>query len=1224
MNAVMADFLSTRDPRPWTATGFPPALTPARLFAQGVPNGLEVVVAQAGRRPRGVDLRQAWEKRRAGRASPVLLIVFYPSFDGQRVSLYGPLGDQPPRHGIEVSQAERIAEAALGEPDHHAATRFLLATLPEADSPLPGLRNVGLLATQELQAGVPRRQDWPRAVAKSRSLLVLRGRRLMEALGFGVEPLSSNASMLTINGAKRAVAVFCHDDEPFEAPALRFHHVSPVSRALAVANRENVDWVVLTRSSEIRLYAARLDTGLGGRPETFVELNLALLPENRSGYLHLLFSSEALADEGTIESILANSRDFAASLATRLRDRVYRETVPQLAKAVAERIDGELKRDSLDYAYEQAMVILFRLLFVAYAEDKNLLPYRTNRKYFDHSLSLKARRLTEDRQAGRERYDPTATDLWDDIHQLWRAIDQGNIGWGVPAYDGGLFSTDPEVSRAGAALARLRLTDQEFGPALSALLIDKGPEGVIGPVDFRTMSAREFGTIYEGLLESRLSVAQDDLAAKVARGEEQLVPAKAGDDVEVKAGTVYVHNRSGVRKATGSYFTRPFAVEHLLDQALAPALNDHIARLDSLYEADDQATLAEAFFDFRCADIAMGSGHFLVAALDRIEARLSEWLDRRPIPAVIDQLARLRRTAMKALGDLSEGIAIETGSLLRRQVARHCVYGVDKNQVAVELARLAVWVHTFVPGLPLSFLDHNFVQGDSLPGVGSLSEVVGAFDPDADPDAPSLFRSQLEELLAAAEGALARLARTSDATKREIDEARAAHREALRAVADARTIFDVVTAVRAGACELPENFDMEAFNELRQMPTVDTTVRMLNPVHFPAVWPEVFLRKEPGAGFDCVIGNPPWEKVVVDREVWWGLHLPGVRSLPVSKRRARINQLERERPDLAAEFLAEKDQAEDYKRILRKTFPRLGSGQTDLYKAFSWANLAVIREGGLLGIVLPRSAVSDAGMANWRRSIVQERERERESKVRVSRMSVATVINHKGWAFEGIHNSYTVALVAVTRSSPLSPASTPSSGHSAVSTADTQWRSSQLARSTLDAPPGGGFEDGPNQPYVAIYPGPASSRHHFEELIATGPELVPISEFTRWSNTAAFPQIPTRPAFRVWRKMKQHPRFDGSDLARFTEEREREREREKSGSGGSARFKAISTPQSIDIGSDGTTDMAPPSSGGTPCHPRQKQIHERRWRLRPVRELDATHDRSRFMKDDGVAARGQR
>ena len=997
------------DPTTWVApAGFPSSLEPAGVFVQEAPSGLEVTLVRASGKPKNSELRDGWSKRRAGRASPVLVMAFYSTADGQRVSLCGPVGDPPlVHHDIEVSQAERLAQVALDEPSHHAATRFLLASIPELDSPFPGLRNVGLLATQELRAGVPDRSDWAAANHKASALLGQRGRRLIEGLGFQIEMLATNASMLTINGRKHAVAVLCDEDEPFEAPSGRFDNTSPVSRALALADQERVDWVVLTRSSEIRLYAARPDTGVGrkGRAETFVELNLSLVPDEFGGYLHLLFSAEALDDNGTLDQILDQSADFVADLALRLRERVYHETVPALADAVAARLTRNrhgdvLSESDLADAYEQVMVILFRLLFVAYGEDKNLLPYRTNHRYDDHSLSRKAQQLAEDRRLGRDNYDEEATDLWDDVNQLWDAVNRGNSDWGVPAYNGGLFSIDQEVSSSGAAIADITLTNAEFGPALSAVLVDEGPEG-FGPVDFRSLSVREFGTIYEGLLESKLSVAQDDLAVKSIKGKDQYMPASEDDEVEVEAGAVYFHNRSGVRKATGSYFTKPFAVEYLLDNALKPALDDHIARLDALRETGDDAALADAFFDFRCADIAMGSAHFLVAAVDRIEARLSAWLTLHPVAAVTSELNRLRTTAIEALGDLSAGVEIESGSLLRRQVARHCIYGVDKNRVAVDLARLAIWVHTFVPGLPLSFLDHNLIQGDSLAGVGTLDEVVTVFEPDADPKAPSLFRNQIENLLAASKTALRRLARTSDATKREIDEARSAHLEAQEAIVGPRAVFDVITAHRAGACSLPEKFELSTFTLLSEQPAITRHISNLKPVHFPAAFPEVFLRSR--SGFDCILGNPPWEEVKTEELDFWGRHYPGLKAFNQPTQRTEIARLSAMRPDLVQEYLDEDAWSQQFRSLLHQgPYPEMGVGEPDLYKAFCWRFWHLISDGGTIGVVLPRSAFAALGSAEWRRTALLG-----------SRSHVTICKNKSEWLFSDVNPGFGISMLSI-------------------------------------------------------------------------------------------------------------------------------------------------------------------------------------------------------------------
>ena len=186
---------------------------------------------------------------------------------------------------------------------------------------------------------------------------------------------------------------------------------------------------------------------------------------------------------------------------------------------------------------------------------------------------------------------------------------------------------------------------------LEHLLLIETPEGPLGPVDFRALGVREFGTIYEGLLVSELSVADIDLAVD-AKGS--YVPHRGRQAVEVPRGTIYIHDRSGSRKSSGSYFTKSFAVEHLLDRALEPALDDHLKRLDALSEAD----ATEALFDFRVADIAMGSGHFLVAAIDRIERRIADYLNRRPLPGVQRELANLRapchRGRRSSVGRLGE------------------------------------------------------------------------------------------------------------------------------------------------------------------------------------------------------------------------------------------------------------------------------------------------------------------------------------------------------------------------------------------------------------------------------------------------------------------------------------------------------------------------------------------------------------------------------------------
>src|SRR5207247_3366751 len=132
-----------------------------------------------------------------------------------------------------------------------------------------------------------------------------------------------------------------------------------------------------------------------------------------------------------------------------------------------------------------------------------------------------------------------------------KAVDKGNLGWGVPTYDGGLFASDYGL---GAELVNLTLPDEAFAPPLAALLLDETEEGTRGPIDFRPLGVREFGTIYEGLLESELSLAEADLT--VDPKTDAYIPAKGRATPAVRAGEVYLHNASGARKSSGAYYTK--------------------------------------------------------------------------------------------------------------------------------------------------------------------------------------------------------------------------------------------------------------------------------------------------------------------------------------------------------------------------------------------------------------------------------------------------------------------------------------------------------------------------------------------------------------------------------------------------------------------------------------------------------------------------------------------
>ena len=1047
---------------------------PAKLFLGNGPLALEVVEVPFGGPPRITDLRALFRERLGRRAAPVLIVA---PWGNARAAMCGPTEHNLIEHrDLPMEQVEAVCRKALEAEGRHTAIRLLHQLLPQLDTPIPGLRNGGLFTMQELEHGVPARGNWALAVQEGQALRTLRGRALIQGLRFTTAELPGPAMLLLSGDRKTAVAVLLDRPEEIDSASPRFDSVSPVSYALAQADRENLDYVVVVAGATLRLYPAKPGVGTGrrGRSETFVEVNLDLLQEDASGYLWLLLSAPALSAGGTVEEILARSEDYAADLGSRLRDRVYREVIPSLSRAVVSAMSPENpNEEDLQEAYQAVLRILYRLLFVAYAEDRDLLPLHTSRSYREHSLKRIAQRLEEARQKGVE--DGDQDFYWSQVTQIWKAVSQGNPEWDVPAYNGTLFASDAAVSVLGARIAGFSLSDREFAAALSALLLDRTAEGIEGPVDFRSLGIREFGTIYEGLLESELSLAETDLT--VDPRTEAYLPAGPGDTVEVRAGKVYLHNRSGARKSSGSYYTRAFAVEHLLDRALEPALAEHLQRLDGM--SDREA--GRRFFEFRVADIAMGSGHFLVSAVDRIERRLANYLAGRPLPDVREELARLRRTAAGNLGAEWSGDPIEDTQLLRRQVARRCIFGVDMNPMAVELARLSLWIHTFVPGLPLSLLDHNLAQGNSLVGIATFEEASELFQAESG----ELFAFVAGERLESVRGPLEKLARLTDANDAEIREARELYARMRQTIQPEQELFTLLTASRTnsgireaitqGQVATRPDEQGDTF-QAQLMEKGHRELKGLDVLHFPLAFPHVFLGSR--KGFDVILGNPPWEEATLEEDAFWARHFPGLRSRPQREQETLKAGYREERPDLAARLEAETEAAASLRRLLTAgAFPGMGTGDPDLYKAFVWRFWGLASpEGGRIGVVLPRSALAAKGSTEFRKRILKQAEA----------VDLTMLVNNLEWVFPNVHPQYTIGLTAITRREGA--------------------RESELRLS-----------------------GPYSSVKRFHAGAKKAPVTFRAREVETWNDTASLPLLPSDESVGVFAQLRRSPRLDLND-----------------------------------------------------------------------------------------------
>jgi hypothetical protein len=1013
---------------------------------------------------------QKWRKNNQNRSVVVVAV------SNGRAQIYGPADDRQPVV-TELNTAQRILQSALYEANPIVARNDLVQFFDSfGSSEMPGIKNKGLFASHHIRENLPKRKDWAELTAKGNQIASKRHRALVEALGFSIAGEERNTLILKATGPEnRVIAVLLDDTENFDSPSGRFPS-SPVAWGLAVAADNNVPWLIVLKKDQIRLHPGRDGVGVGqkGQAETFLELNLAQIDDEHLALLPLIFSAQALERDGEVQKILDESSKYAVILGARLRERVYESVVPSISIAVAKKLQKQglaLDAEGLQKAYSISLRILFRLLFQAYAEDRGLLPAGRNEGYDANSLKTIAKR---DMDAQPDDFG-NVTGLWYDLVQVWDAIDEGNPRWQVPAYNGGLFGRDPELHPEGALIKGLDLPDSVMGPALQALLIDASEDGVRGPVDFRSLSVREFGTIYEGLLESSLSMAAVDLTVDA---KDAWVPAHAGDTVMAKAGEPYFHSASGERKATGSYFTPKFVVDHLVERAIDPTIDKHLEKIKGYLDAGDQATANREFFDFRVADLAMGSAHFLVAAVDRIEAKMRTFLSKaeNQVPGVIDEIARLRKAATEALrGDEIAIAEIEDPSLLRRQIARRCIYGIDINPMAVELARLAIWIHTFVPGLPMSTLNHNLVCANSLTGIGSIDEALDALIPNRK-NQPTFFDDAIISGLEKAKDLLIDAANASEADKAEVA---TGAKLAVAAKAEAETtriIFDAAIAVRLGIVSSSSLFTENELVALGQSDSVRDLVADLNPAHMPYLFPEVFLR--PSSGFDVLLGNPPWEKVQVEEHSWWGTRIPGLRGQEMAQRTATLAKFRESRPELEHVYQAEIRSVNSLRlALLKGPFPGLGKSNVDLYQAFAWRNWQLLRAGGQFGLVLPRGSMAGTALGEWRETILDEG----------AFTDLTFANNSRHWIFEHVDTRYAVVFAVA----------------------------------------------GKSQDHFVKFAGPVYD-HAGLSRISENAIHVTVDEFQSWTSNSSFPLIPTAEAFQIFRKLKAAPRLgEKSDAWEF-------------------------------------------------------------------------------------------
>jgi hypothetical protein len=711
-----------------------------------------------------------------------------------------------------------------------------------------------------------------------------------------------------------------------------------------------------------------VEAGDGDGQRTFGE-DGSLIDDFLKFYLFFSPVGFAGAEErkSLIERAVEGSNVYRLGIGEGLKSRVFQALQTSIRGFLScPRNDLDSDRD-LPLCRDQSLVLLYRLLFVMYAEDRDLLPYRTNRLYRENRSLSRLRdqvggqiELLEEGRAqdfGRDNFA-----LWEDLLSLFDLVDRGGKRYDIPAYNGGLFDDEENRFLREKALPDwhlARVIDQ-----LSRAPDEQHPDAGLSRIDYRDLSIQHLGHVYEGLLELQPRRAEERMVVVRRRGRQeadqriiplsQSIPAgyeKAQETCE--PGEVFLATDKGERRASGSYYTPNHIVDYIIQKTLGPTckqIGDHLeaeietarnqlrrARGHNRELLKQKVAALNADFDDRVmrlkvVDPAMGSGHFLLRACQYLAEEIAT------NPCTGDPGGEHLQSDESTL------------SFWKRRVVEHCLYGVDLNPLAVELAKVALWLETAAINYPLTFLDHHLRCGNSL--VGAKAEALGSSPGN---ETLPLFEQQVSSRLPAVLDGLKLIVDKPSDTVEEVKE-------------KARIFRTVVDAIRKPFVAVADLWCATYFLERADQITPDQYTRALQTIgvqnnhartkrepwfqkalevahssdvscfHWELEFPEVFFdqtgRRE-GAGFDVVIGNPPYD------------------------------------------VLSEKETGHDLANL--KEFLRAQSvydpsfhGKNNLYKLFVCRAIDLLCEGGRMGFITPMAVLGDEQAGEIRRLVLEK------------------------------------------------------------------------------------------------------------------------------------------------------------------------------------------------------------------------------------------------------------
>jgi hypothetical protein len=795
---------------------------------------------------------------------------------------------------------------------------------------------------------------------------------VLEALGYSVEDVSKRGFreyLLRYHG--RILDVRCVVADTMSLDIKVGDRAAPSYQAVAALR--SCSWVILTNGRFWRLYSNKVSSSSTNYFEIDMEGVFSETDERLKYFVSLFSASAFVARENItdVDLVFDESIRHARGVEDDLRRKVFDGGLfLNLVKGILDFSAAKrYSQEKLDRAKNLALKLLYRFLFILYAESRGLLPVN-NAKYKEFSLEFLRPRLNAFEK------EPDGRDVWNIVKTLFRMISKGDVDANLPQYDGALFEEDPELD--GIAVKNKFLV-----PALRDLMESDGRG-----IDYQNLGVRHLGSLYEALLEYSVRQAPRPLVMY----REEILDAKYAEDLKQKPigfideGELYLSVKGLARKGTGSYYTPEAIVNFLVKKGLEPHFKKReeqfkadLARLPPSTKPRDlelEKKCNEDLLGLKVLDPAMGSGHFLVAVVNEITQWVIDLLRQYPEAPLMREIDELRRSIIEE--QRKRGIRLDEDLLtddviLKRMVMKRCVYGVDINPLAVELAKVSLWLDSFTIGTPLTFLDHHIRCGDSLIGLW-IKNISADTALDRWLDTFSDARTTLVE----------EVVMPPDLTVEQVAQSREMYEAARKKTEPMRILLDILCA---GIID--PDLGVKHPNDLRVIE--ETCRKRVKPkwwadvekalelaekyrfFHFELEFPDAFTKER--RGFDLIVTNPPWEAVKPEDDDFFSLYYPRFRRIRSKPEKRKVMKKILNDKSVSDAYSEYRKGIEDRVRFFKNSgeYVRRGSGDTNYWKLFLERAMNLAVDGGSFALVIPSGIVTDEGAKQLREALFQNR-----------------------------------------------------------------------------------------------------------------------------------------------------------------------------------------------------------------------------------------------------------